>query len=161
MGSRAGSLPAAAGTGTDGAMLNRMAIAVLALVGLLISAYMGAYSFGLTGEIVCGSGGCSIVQDSPWARLQGIPVPALGLAGYAALLAAALAGLQPALAARRGISFVLSAGAVVGLGFSAYFTYLEAFVIHAWCRWCVASAVVTVLIFLFTLPELRRLRGPE
>jgi uncharacterized membrane protein len=149
------------GTGTGVDVLNRMAIAVLALVGLLISAYMGAYSFGLMGDIVCGSGGCNIVQDSPWAKLYGVPVPALGLVGYAALLIAAVAGLQPALVASRTVSFVLVAAAVIGLGFSAYFTYLEAFVIHAWCRWCVGSAVVTVLIFLFALPELRRLRSSE
>jgi uncharacterized membrane protein len=149
------------GAGTGMGMLNRMAIAVLALIGWLVSAYMGAYSFGLTGDIICGSGGCNIVQDSPWARLYGVPVPALGLAGYAALLVAAIAGLQPALLASRTVSLILVAAATIGLGFSAYFTYLEAFVIHAWCRWCVASAVVTVLIFLFTLPEFRRLRSPE
>jgi uncharacterized membrane protein len=149
------------GAGTGMGMLNRMAIAVLALIGWLVSAYMGAYSFGLTGDIICGSGGCNIVQDSPWARLYGVPVPALGLAGYGALLIAAIAGLQPALVASRTISLILVAAATIGLGFSAYFTYLEAFVIHAWCRWCVASAVVTVLIFLFTLPEFRRLRSPE
>jgi uncharacterized membrane protein len=149
------------GAGTGMGMLNRMAIAVLALIGWLVSAYMGAYSFVLTGDIICGSGGCNIVQDSPWARLYGVPVPALGLAGYAALLVAAIAGLQPALLASRTVSLILVAAATIGLGFSAYFTYLEAFVIHAWCRWCVASAVVTVLIFLFTLPEFRRLRSPE
>jgi uncharacterized membrane protein len=149
------------GAGIGVNVLNRMVIAVLALVGVLISAYMGAYSFGFAGDIVCGSGGCNIVQDSPWAKLYGVPVPALGLVGYGALLIAALAGLQPGLAASRMVSFVLVAGATIGLGFSAYFTYLEAFVIHAWCRWCVGSAVVAVVIFLFALPELRRLRSPE
>ncbi|NIR59138.1 MAG: hypothetical protein GWO02_06285, partial [Gammaproteobacteria bacterium] len=51
--------------------------------------------------------------------------------------------------------------ALVGLGagafgFSAYLTGIEAFVIHAWCRWCVASAVVATLVFVFSLAELRR-----
>jgi uncharacterized membrane protein len=35
--------------------------------------------------------------------------------------------------------------ALVGLGFSAYLTYLELFVIDAICQWCVASAVLMAL----------------
>jgi uncharacterized membrane protein len=141
------------------AMLNRMVIAVLALVGVLISTYMAAYTFGVLGDIVCGSGGCQTVQNSPWARFMGVPVPLIGLGGYGAMMVVAMLGLQPAFATRRSVPLLLSAGAVVGLAFSAYLTYLEAFVIHAWCRWCVASAVLAVLIFLFTIPELRRLRA--
>lgn len=142
-------------------LLNRMAIATLALVGVLISAYMSAYKLGLLGTIACGSGGCDMVQNSPWAVLWGVPVPMIGLAGYAALLAAAIAGLQPALAASRGVAFVLVAGGTIGIAFSAYLTYLEAFVIHAWCRWCLVSAALAVLIFAFTIPEFRRLRSPS
>jgi hypothetical protein len=61
--------------------------------------------------------------------------------------------------AHAGGALVLAGGATIGLLFSAYLTYLEAFVIHAWCRWCIASAVLAVLIFIFTLPEFRRLRS--
>ena len=50
-------------------------------------------------------------------------------------------------------------GGVIGLGFSGYLTYLEAYVINAWCQWCVSSAVIMVLAFFACLPELRRLRG--
>jgi uncharacterized membrane protein len=143
------------------AMLNRMAIAVLALVGILISLYMSAYSFGFMGNIVCGDGGCRIVQDSPWSRLWGVPVPAIGLVGYGALFVVALAGLQPRFAGSRAVALLLAGGAIVGLGFSAWFTYLEAYVIHAWCHWCVGSAVVTLLVFICALPEFGRLRSPE
>jgi uncharacterized membrane protein len=149
--------PEAAATSAD-PMTNRMGITVLALVGVLISTYMSAYSFGFLGEIVCGSGGCETVQNSPWARFYGVPVPLIGLVGYGALLVAGLLGLQPAAAASRAVPFVLAAGATAGLLFSAYLTYLEAFVIHAWCRWCIVSAVLATLIFLFALPEFRRLR---
>jgi uncharacterized membrane protein len=31
--------------------------------------------------------------------------------------------------------------------FTAWLTYLELFVIHAICRWCVGSATMTVLLF--------------
>ena len=38
--------------------------------------------------------------------------------------------------------------ALVGTFFSAYLTYLEVFVIHAICEWCVASAAVMVAALL-------------
>jgi uncharacterized membrane protein len=135
-----------------------MGLAVLALIGVLISGYMSAYKLGLLGMLACGPGGCEIVQHSPWAVLLGVPVPFLGLAGYGVLLVTALLGLQPAFVADRRIAGVLLAGALAGFGFSAYLTYLEAAVIHAWCRWCIGSAVIATLILLLAIPEVMRLR---
>jgi uncharacterized membrane protein len=45
------------------------------------------------------------------------------------------------------------------VAFSAYLTYLEAFVIHAWCQYCVISAILITLIFFASLPEVARIRG--
>jgi uncharacterized membrane protein len=143
-------------------MTNRMALAVLALIGILIAAYMSAYKLGLIGSIVCGTGGCNTVQNSPWASFAGVPVPFIGLGGYLLMFITALLGLQPSFEDDRRISIVLIAGATIGAVFSGYLTYLEAAVIHAWCRWCIASAVLAALIFLCALPEIPRLRAqPE
>jgi uncharacterized membrane protein len=136
----------------------RMAVALLALVGVLISAYMSAYKLGLFGTIVCGTGGCETVQNSPWANFLGVPVPYLGLAGYGALFVLAMIGIQPRFTDDRRIAALLFTGATLGLAFSAYLTYLEAMVIHAWCRWCIVSAILASLIFIAALPELRRMR---
>ena len=54
---------------------------------------------------------------------------------------------------------VIFAGALMGVLFSAYLTYLEAVVIGAWCRYCVASALVMAAIFGCAWPESRRVRG--
>lgn len=135
-----------------------MGIALLALVGVLISAYMTAYRLGMVGSIVCGTGGCATVQNSPWAVFLGVPVPIIGLMGYGLLFVTALAGIQPRFETDRRISRLLIAAAVIGAAFSAYLTWLEARVIHAWCRWCVVSAIVAALILLLALPELRRVR---
>lgn len=129
-----------------------------AVVGLLIAGYMSAYKLGWLGVLPCGTGGCETVQNSPWAVFLGVPVPFLGFIGYGIMLAAALLGLQPAFVADRRVAVVLLAGGVMGFGFSGYLTYLEVAVIHAWCRWCVGSAVVATLILLFTIPEALRLR---
>ena len=119
---------------------------------------MSAYKFGLLGTILCGTGGCETVQNSPWAVFLGVPVPLLGLGGYGALMVLSMLGLQPRFAEDRRISILLLLGATIGLAFSAYLTYLEAAVIHAWCRWCVVSAILAVIIFLLALPEIANLR---
>jgi uncharacterized membrane protein len=139
---------------------NRMAVALLALLGLLVSLYMLAYALGFTGDVMCGVGDCEKVQASPYAWIGPIPVSALGVAGYLALLVASLLGLQPSSHGSRAVPLALLGGGVVGVAFSAYLTYLEAFVIHAWCQWCVISAILMVLAFLASLPELRVLRSP-
>jgi uncharacterized membrane protein len=41
--------------------------------------------------------------------------------------------------------------------FSLYLTYLEPFVIHAVCIWCLSSAVLATLLLLLGLPPVVRL----
>lgn len=138
---------------------NRMGIALLALGGFFVAGYLLLETMGLTGPLVCGVGDCSTVQASPWAVFLGVPVPAWGVGGYVLLFAASLAGLRPGAAADRRIAGALVALAFVAFAFSAYLTALEAFVIRAWCQWCVISAVIATLIFAFSLAELPRLRS--
>ena len=134
---------------------NRMVVAVLALVGLFISLYLLAYSVGLI-PLLCGVGSCETVQASEWAKVGPIPVPLLGVGGYLSLLGVTLLGLQPRNVAARGPGLVMLGLATIGVAYSAFLTYLEARVINAWCMWCITSAILMTLIFLASLPELRR-----
>jgi uncharacterized membrane protein len=139
-------------------MIHRMTAAVLSLIGFFISAYLYLYKIGRIGTLACGTGGCETVQQSPWSRFAGVEVSLIGLVGYAGLLAVSLAALQPSLAERWWPARLLTILAGLGLGFTAYLTYLELFVIHAICRWCVGSAVIIVSIFIVSLLELLRQR---
>ena len=106
---------------------------------------------------MCGIGDCEAVQSSPYSYLGPIPISGIGAVGYALLLVLAFLGLQPRFARSKVVSLLLLGGAFVGVAFSAYLTYLEAFVIHAWCQWCVGSAVIITVIFILLLPEIRKL----
>lgn len=137
---------------------NRMAIALLSLLGLLVSLYLLSHSlFG--SSLVCGVGDCDAVQASKFAWVGRMPVSGIGALGYAALLAVSLTGLQPTRMDSPSIPLLLVGGTTAGVAFSAYLTYLEAAVIHAWCQWCVISAVLITLCFLASLPEGKRLGG--
>jgi uncharacterized membrane protein len=133
-----------------------MAGALVSLAGVFVSAYLWLYKLGLMGEIVCGTGGCETVQLSPYSRFLGVEVPLIGLVGYAGLLGLTLASLQPRYAAARWPVAALAALSGLGVAFTAYLTYLELFVIHAICRWCVVSAGLITAFFVLMLLELRR-----
>lgn len=133
-----------------------MAIGLLALVGLFIASYMLLFKLGWIGTLACGTGSCGTVQASSWAVFLGVPVPAWGVAGYAVIFVAALVGIQPRWARDRRVGMALFGLAAVAFGFSVYLTAIEAFVLRAWCRWCVVSAIVATLIFLAALAELRQ-----
>jgi uncharacterized membrane protein len=116
----------------------RALLAVLAVVGALISAYLTwVYLQGIAPVCVGDSSSCETVQTSRYAEILGVPVASLGVLAYAGLLGSAL--IQDERAALFGL-FV----ALVGTLFTAYLTYLELFVIQAICQWCVANAALMV-----------------
>jgi uncharacterized membrane protein len=141
-------------------MIYRMSAALLSLAGLFISAYLYLYKIGRIGSLACGTGGCETVQLSPWSRFAGLEVSLIGVLGYAGLLGLSLASLQTG-PSRRWPVRAMRMAAGIGVVFTLYLTYLELFVIHAICRWCVGSAVIIAAIFVVALLEWRRLARPR
>lgn len=127
------------------------ALALLAVAGLGIAAYL-TWTYTMGGSPVClGGGGCATVQHSPYAWLMGLPVPALGGLLYVALIATAMLALRARAALQEMLLLALFGLSLAGLLFSAYLTYLEFYVIYAVCLWCVLSAVVMTAIFALAL----------
>jgi uncharacterized membrane protein len=123
------------------------ALAGLALLGLAISIYL-TYVHYAGIEPVCSSiSNCERVQTSEYADLAGIPVAVLGIAGYAAILVS--------LRMRADVTALLS---YLAVAFSAYLTWAELFKIDAICQWCVASAIITLVIAV--LATVRALGAP-
>jgi uncharacterized membrane protein len=135
-------------------MIYRMSAAFLSLAGLFISGYLYLYKIGRIGSLACGTGGCETVQLSPWSRFAGFEVSLIGVLGYAGLLAMSLASLQAG--GRQWPIRAIAVAAGIGVVFTLYLTYLELFIIHAICRWCIASGVIIVAIFVAALLDQRR-----
>ena len=132
-----------------------MAMAAIALLGLFVALYLTMYKLGIIGTLVCSVGSCETVQLSRWATFLGIPVAAWGIGFYVAMLALALAGLQDRWAESATIPLALALLAGWGVLFSAWLTWLELFVIHAICQWCVVSAVLVTILFVLSVLEWR------
>ena len=125
------------------------------MLAALVALYLTLYKLGYIGTLACSVGSCETVQTSRWATFLGVPVGAWGVAYYVGVLAVSLAGLTPALAERRGVSQLLVGVTGVGLVFSLWLTYLELFVIHAICQWCVISAILATALFVISWLDLR------
>ena len=142
-------------------MIYRMGAALMSLVGVFVSAYLYLYKIGRIGTLACGTGGCETVQTSEWSRFLGVDVALIGLVGYALLFGVALLALRPALVRERWPAALLARLAWGGVLFTLYLTYLELFVIHAICRWCVGSAAIILSILILALLALRRAPEPQ
>lgn len=119
-------------------------LAGLSIAGLGISAYL-FYSTLVGAAIVC-TGDCGIVNSSKYAYILGVPVSGLGTLHY--LL---LTGLL--IFRRFSWAFLASAW---GFIFSIYLTFIEAFVINAWCQWCLLSAWISTCLFFLCLYGYRK-----
>jgi uncharacterized membrane protein len=127
----------------------RIAILVLSLIGIGIAGYLTYVHYEGLKVLCLSSGGCETVQASRFAKLDGVPVAVLGLAGYIGILGSLL--VRGELGRIAGFAIAL-----IGFGFSMYLTYRELFTIKAICQWCVASAVLmTVLAILTAIRVLR------
>lgn len=125
----------------------------LALAGMAISGYLTVVR--LAGALpACGPlQGCEQVATSGYADVLGVPVAVIGLGYSAAILLLMLAWSRRG--DRRALLGAYGAG-LAGVVVVAYLTYLELFVIHAVCAWCVAYAITVVAGWLVTVRLVRR-----
>jgi len=131
-------------------------MALISLLGLFLGAYLTLWKFGYVGALVCNVSSCEQVQTSRWSNFLGLPVATWGLGFYVVMLALSIVGLQEGFEESRRLSLSLLVVSGVGLLFTAWLNYLEAFVIHAWCEWCIASALMVLALFVLALADWRR-----
>jgi uncharacterized membrane protein len=140
-------------------MNKRMLAALVSLAGVFVALYLTLYKLGYIGTLVCAVGSCETVQTSRWASLLGLPVATWGVAFYVVVLGVSLYGLSDAMADSRRLSQALVVMTGTGVLFSVWLTYLELFVIHAICMWCVVSAILVTTLFVISVLDLRDVRA--
>ena len=118
-------------------------IAILALAGVAVSALALRVHYSTETEpcSINEKWDCGIVNHSPYSEVAGVPVAAIGIAGYLAL-----AGL--ALMRRRALVFVT---ALIGLGFAVYLAHIERDILTVWCLYCVISLGIVAAIAALSL----------
>lgn len=133
-------------------------IAILAVLGIAVSSVSLQHHYAKSKTSYCDFGqsfNCDLVNRSQYSTLAGIPVALIGIAGYLALLA--FATLYREKAETPGMLVLASGG---GLAFALYLTYVEGFVLQAWCILCLTSLttifLITVLSVILLMHSMRR-----
>lgn len=119
-------------------------IAILSFAGMIVSAVSLQRHYAKSASEFCDFSqkfNCDIVNRSEYSEVQGIPVAAIGVLGYATLLFLSTFWNSRATTPNR-----LLAASIVGLCFALYLTYVEAYALKTWCILCVASQVAIFLI---------------
>jgi protein-disulfide isomerase/rhodanese-related sulfurtransferase len=125
----------------------------LSLLGLFDSTYLLWVYTSPSSPMIClgGGTGCDTVRASSYSHLFGVPLPAFGVLMYVTLALLILAESLVAAGLAKLIRYVATGIAGAGFLFSLYLSGIEAFVLRAWCTWCMISAGSVTLIFALAL----------
>ena len=134
------------------------AIAILAVAGIAVSSVSLYHHFSKSKTSFCNLGqsfDCDLVNRSQYSTFHKVPVALLGMFGYLLVLSLATVYREKA-----ETPFILGATVLGGLGFALYLTYLEGFVLHAWCVLCLSSlAIISAITVLAVMNALKTLRA--
>ena len=139
-------------TVTDASRINRILfvlVAVLSLAGAAVSAVSLERHYAKSATEFCDFNekfSCDIVNRSEYSTVAGIPVAAIGVAGYAALFFLSTFRRRQSETPNR-----LLGAALAGLAFALYLTYIEAYKLMTWCILCLISLALISLINVFTI----------
>ena len=134
--------------------LTLVVLFVVAVVGLADASYL-TYEHYTGNKVVCSiTGGCEKVLTREYSTVFGVPISLGGIIFYLAVLGFAFHFLLQPIDKRA--TQLLLAMSTVGLLTSAYLTGLQAFVIRAWCQFCLLSAFTSLCIFLLSIALYRK-----
>jgi uncharacterized membrane protein len=138
--------------------LHRRLVLVFGLIGLAVSIYLVFIKLTSASALCMGLGDCEAVNNSIYSELFGIPIAVFGALTYAAILALALLESKIELVREWGPVAEFGLG-LFGTLYSAYLTYIELFVLHKICPYCVTSAIAITIICIVAGMRLRRVLG--
>ena len=116
--------------------------ALFCVLGLADATYLTVLA--LTGETAAcgGQAGCQEVLGSAYARVAGMPVASFGVVGYFTAFTFATFAAFNYTRARK--FFALTVGALFAA--TLWLLYVQAFLLHAFCRYCLFSAAICFLL---------------
>ncbi len=134
---------------------NTLISLIAAIIGALDAAYLTWVKLSHNEKLCApGLGDCFTVNTSRYSEVYGIPIAIFGLAAFLAIIFILLGESRIPFLQENG-SLALFGISLVGVIYSAYLSYLEEFVLHAWCPYCVLSAIMILTIFIASIFRLK------
>jgi uncharacterized membrane protein len=128
---------------------------ILVVLGLLVSIYMTIYKITSNDALCLGSGDCSTVNASRYSEVYGIPVAAVGIAGYFAILLVHWYEGRARFFEENGLMLIFGL-ALAGFLFTVYLIYVEFAILQAFCPFCLTSQAAMTIIFIISIARLIR-----
>ncbi|NCO12570.1 MAG: dihydroorotate dehydrogenase (quinone) [Candidatus Pacebacteria bacterium CG_4_10_14_3_um_filter_34_15] len=130
---------------------------VLSIIGIADSSYITYEKIaGYTPD--CGAGfDCGTVLNSEWSSIGPIPLSLLGFVFYLTVFILSILNcldfdlkkyLKNGFLKLTTIQELILAATIFGALFSGYLVFIMAFVIHAWCKYCLISAFTSLSLFI-------------
>ena len=130
----------------------------LVVVGLLVSIYMTIYKVTSNDSMCLGSGDCSTVNASIYSEVNNIPVAAIGILGYLAILGVLVFENRNSFFRQNGTLMIFGMS-LTGFIFTVWLIYVEIALLKAICPFCVTSQVAMTLIFIMAV--IRLIKNPQ
>ena len=132
-----------------------LALLLLSFLGLVDTLYLGMKR---GKPVVCSiTSGCDEVLNSKYSAVGGVPISWLGFLFYLTVFSSSAFALFGEERVLRWIFWIALPAFLVSLGLFG----VQAFVLHAYCQYCLGSALLVTLIFLICPKSRQRLTGME
>ena len=129
---------------------------ILSLLGMPLTIYLTYLHYKPEASTFCVLSeqfNCDIVNKSSYAEIFGIPVAIFGFLGYVLFFVLTYGKLiilnKKKINRDSKLTKYLFMFTLLGFLFSLYLTFLEAFIILAWCIFCLISATLVTIMFIY------------
>lgn len=124
------------------------AILLLSIAGIIDSVYLSAKHYAHSAVNCSIFEGCELVTTSVYSTVLGIPVALLGVIFYLSVLAFALMLLRSW--SKKSLISLLTISSI-GFLVSICFVYIQAFILNAFCFYCLISASLSTTLFVLSI----------
>jgi uncharacterized membrane protein len=126
---------------------------IVALIGFIDAGYLTVEHFQGRVPPCSITGGCETVLTSPYAVILGVPVSLAGVIYYLLILIGTSAFLESKNLNILKWTLLVTA---FGLGASLWFMYIQVFVLHSYCAYCLGSAFTSIILFAASMEAIKK-----
>jgi len=134
-----------------------LTVIIIGLMGMIDSGYL-TYSHYAQTVLPCPTiesvNTCQVVATSVYSNILGVPLALIGLGFYATIIAIGLISLKEKF--QFALNFIPPLAALAWL-FSVRLTYLQFFVIHSVCYYCIFSALLATILLVMGVMMMRKI----
>ncbi len=124
-------------------------------LGLVNAVFLTQEHYLKSTPVFCPTGGCDTVLSSVYSSIAGVPLALLGTLHYLVLFAIGILFWRKA---NDMLLHIIALDTALGAIFSVYLVFIQLFVIHAICFYCMISAGISFILLALGLTLLNRCR---